>query len=53
VLTVRLEVLVSVVIAIWVIVSMLWSERVHLLRTCSVLVRAGISTHGHYIVVSY
>jgi hypothetical protein len=48
-LAVRLEILVIVVVAIWVIVSMLLlSELMHLLRTRSELVWAAIPSHGHY-----
>jgi hypothetical protein len=45
-LTMLLEILVVVVIAVWVIVS-LRSEMMHLLRACSKLILSVISSHRH------
>ena len=42
-----------IVIAIWVIVSMLlWSELMHLLRTRPELIWPTVTAHRHYIIVS-
>ena len=50
-LSMWLEILVVIVIAIWVTVSMLWgSVLMHLLRACSIL--ALVTAHGHYTRIS-
>jgi len=48
-LTMLLEILVVVIVAIGMVIPMLlWGELVHLLGACSKLVRASVTPHRHY-----